>query len=371
MNRRNTMCNQTKSHARLVGAVVEFVAALRATTEEAELSDEDRQVIAATGPIDQPCTFLANGNCPKCYEEQGCAKARQRAKDRQSDAETPDTASDVPSEVDIAIDRGRYDGQREAAEATAASLREYKIGPLERELKGCKLELDQLRAELVKATTGPVDEPCIYLANGCPECDKDLECSKNRRRAEQAAPPEAPTDETPDVTGGIPREVYDRIVGGVYCTQYEVARATAAAMRGDGETVKAELERVRGALAATDNIARAKQKRLDLAWAEIAELQDAKPPATSSKTMPKKPGLYWVYDRTMGVVAPDFDPWNAVLFINVGDEPGEPDVAVRLYRILRHCLSPMDYPWQAADLTFSPRINPSKLVLEEPASETP
>ncbi len=206
--------------------------------------------------------------------------------------------------------------------------------------------------------TAPPDAPCMFRGSRfCPECD--AECTEARRLAEGE-----PDDDSPNTTGGIPVEVYRDIIRGRYSDPYQAAIATAAAMRTDYEAVKYSLTESRRALAATEHIAKVLREQLEIAR---AELQATKPaaPVPSSKMMPKEPGLYWVYDRTALIKADIFKPWNALLLIT-GDRS---DMAVTLHRIFTDRLS-ITNCWSTNDLTFGPRIDPPKLVLEQSESET-
>jgi len=210
------------------------------------------------------------------------------------------------------------------------------------------------------------------------------EAEASQSQAEPAEPTEAPPDEPPQsqteppaelrdedsgFTNGIPSKVYDNIEWGIYAGEKQAAIATAAAMRADYEDVRSSLAESRRELATANRIADANQKELDLAWVKITKLQDGHPAAPSSGTMPSEPGFYWVDDQAIGIAAPDFGPWNALLFIS-RDEDGD-GKSVKLYRILRHSVQAMDYPWETATLVFGPRLDPPKLVLPESESETP
>ncbi len=121
----------------------------------------------------------------------------------------------------------------------------------------------------------------------------------------------------------------------------------------------------RAAFRKVDRRNEALRKRLELAWAEIKEATKPAAPVPSSKMMPKEPGLYWVYDRTAPIKADIFKPWNALLLIT-GDRS---DMAVTLHTIFTDRLS-ITNCWSTNDLTYGPRIDPPKLVLEESDTET-
>jgi len=101
--------------------------------------------------------------------------------------------------------------------------------------------------------------------------------------------------------------------------------------------------------------------------------QAAKPVALSSRMMPEKSGLYWVYDEAAPIKAAIFRPWNGLLFIS-RDGDG-PDRSVRLYRICMYTGSPVSFliPVECfpGGLMYGPRMDPPQLVLEEPESEAP
>ena len=197
-----------------------------------------------------------------------------------------------------------------------------------------------------------------------------LDAAKAEIAEAEAESPEA--DEDTSFTNGIPSVVFDAMQRGQYSERWQAAMATAAAMRADNEALKLQLAGVRGTLAATEHIVKAKQKRLDYTGRKIMdlleanmELQAAKPDAPSSKTMPEKRGLYWASTRMALTGAPACGSWNALLLVTGYG----PNIVVKLYAIHEHSLVCMHV--LPDDLVFSPRIGPPQVVLPEPESETP